>query len=111
MCGHNSASNNTQSEGAESYHVRVGLQYETGLFPPLLSVVVLKHITQTLKTQTGGKNGCRDGLQVQPVKRQQHKHTTQCFRLIEVGRQQGKNSCNEAQNQKGRPTRGWRRSC
>lgn len=104
MCGHNSASSNTQSEGAESYHVRVGLQYEAGLFPPLLSVVVLKHITQTLKTQTGGKNGCTGGLQVQPVKRQQQKHTTQCFKLIEAGRHQGKNSCNEVQNQKGRPT-------
>lgn len=32
-----------------SYHVRVRLQYEASLFPPLLSVVVLKHITQTLK--------------------------------------------------------------
>lgn len=37
------------SDGAGSYHVRVGLQHEASLFPPLLSVVVLKHITQTLK--------------------------------------------------------------
>lgn len=34
---------------AGSYHVRVGLQHKASLFPPLFSVVVLKHITQTLK--------------------------------------------------------------
>lgn len=32
-----------------AYHVRVGLQHQPSLFPPLLSVVVLKHITQTLE--------------------------------------------------------------
>lgn len=46
-----------QSDGhsAGSYHVRVGLQYEASLFPPLLSVVVLKYITQTLKNKRGVK--------------------------------------------------------
>lgn len=60
MCGHKSAYTNVQSDGAGSYHVRVGLQHKASLFPPLLSVVVLKHITQTLKTQiTGEKWGNR----------------------------------------------------
>ena len=56
----------TQSEGAGSYHVRVRLQHKASLFPPLLSVVVLKHITQTLQhkvqVRTGGwMDGRMDG--------------------------------------------------
>lgn len=34
-----------KSDCAGSYHVRVGLQHKASLFPPLLSVVVLKYIT------------------------------------------------------------------
>lgn len=58
--------NTEQRAGAGSYHVRVGLQYEASLFPPLLSVVVLKHIAQTLKhklevRKCGG--GTHDGVE------------------------------------------------
>ena len=52
-----SASRLTQSDGAGSYHVRVGLQHKASLFPPLLSVVVLKHITQTLKHKLQVRRG------------------------------------------------------
>lgn len=55
-----------QGDSAGSYHVRVGLQHKASLFPPLLSVVVLKHITQTLKEQIRALNGWKDG-QLAPV--------------------------------------------
>ena len=49
----------THSDGdsAGSYHVRVGLQNEASLFPPLLSVVVLKHIAQTLRNKLEVREG------------------------------------------------------
>lgn len=40
-----------------AYHVRVRLQHKSGLFPPLLSVVVLKRVPVSLgKADTHSKN-------------------------------------------------------
>lgn len=55
----------THRGSAGSYHVRVWLQYEASLFPPLLSVVVLKCVAQTLEHKlevrmSGGIDGMLD---------------------------------------------------
>lgn len=45
------------SGGVRAYHVRVRLQHKSGLFPPLLPVVVLKRVTVTLgKADTHSKH-------------------------------------------------------
>jgi len=45
------------SGGVRAYHVRVRLQHKSGLFPPLLPVVVLKRVPGTLcKADTHSKH-------------------------------------------------------